>query len=200
MCSAWNAGGIKSLQSAILCGDHACHHTQCQFYYFDAQILKEKLRPQMFIQLYCRRGPGGSYCRPIGEVPLGCLHAPSPSLTLGRCQAKTQHMRSLIHFATCSEGLQQSIRWLYTWILAFFTISVKGQVLISLGVSGFVCTGMWFRDSMSLSLAQACTKSAYRCEQFRRRRLTGSSYTFSDMSIMSHGRCKESVTCGGQKR
>ena len=53
---------------------------------------------------------------------------------------------------------------------------------------------------MLISTAQARTKSAARKSQFRRRRFTGCSCTFLDMNVISHGRCKESVTYGGQKR
>ena len=53
---------------------------------------------------------------------------------------------------------------------------------------------------MLISTAQACTKSASRFSQFRRRRFTGCPCTFSDMNVVVHGRCKESGTCGGQKR
>ena len=53
---------------------------------------------------------------------------------------------------------------------------------------------------MLISTAQARIKFAARESQFRRRRFTGCSCTFSDMNVISHGRCKESVTCGGQKR
>ena len=53
---------------------------------------------------------------------------------------------------------------------------------------------------MLISTAQARTKSASRFSQFRRRRFTGCASTFSDMNVISHGRCKESVTYGGQKR
>ena len=53
---------------------------------------------------------------------------------------------------------------------------------------------------MLISTAQARTKFAARKSQFRRRRFTGCSRTFSDMNVISHGRCKESVTYGGQKR
>ena len=53
---------------------------------------------------------------------------------------------------------------------------------------------------MLISTAQARTKLSCRFSRFRRRRFTGCSWTFSDMNFISHGRCKESVTCGGQKR
>ena len=53
---------------------------------------------------------------------------------------------------------------------------------------------------MLISTAQARTKSASRFSQFRRHRFTGCLRTFSDMNVISHGRCKESVACGGQKR
>ena len=53
---------------------------------------------------------------------------------------------------------------------------------------------------MLTSAAQARTKLPSRFSQFRRRRFTGCSCTFSDMNFMLHGRCKESVTYGGQNR
>ena len=53
---------------------------------------------------------------------------------------------------------------------------------------------------MLISTAQARTESASRFSQFRRHRFTGCSRTFSDMNVILHGRCKESVTYGGQKR
>ena len=53
---------------------------------------------------------------------------------------------------------------------------------------------------MLISTAQARTKWPSRFSQFRRRRFTRCSCTFSDMNVISHGRCKESVTYGGQKR
>ena len=53
---------------------------------------------------------------------------------------------------------------------------------------------------MLISTVQARTKLASQKSQFRRHRFTGCSCTFSDMNFMLHGRCKESVTCGGQKR
>ena len=53
---------------------------------------------------------------------------------------------------------------------------------------------------MLISTAQARRKFAARESQFRRRRFTRCSRTFSDLNVISHGRCKESVTCGGQKR
>ena len=53
---------------------------------------------------------------------------------------------------------------------------------------------------MLISTAQAGTKCGPRKSQFRRRRFTGCSCTFLDMKIILHGRCKESVTYGGQKR
>ena len=53
---------------------------------------------------------------------------------------------------------------------------------------------------MLISTAQARTKLPSRKLQFRRRRFTGCSCTFSDMNFILHGRCKESVACGGQKR
>ena len=54
---------------------------------------------------------------------------------------------------------------------------------------------------MLISTAQARSKLGPRKAQFRRHRFTGCSCTFSDMSFILHdGRCKESVTCGGQKR
>ena len=59
---------------------------------------------------------------------------------------------------------------------------------------------MPFWDSMLISTAQARTKCGPRKSQFRRRRFTGCSCTFLDMKIILHGRCKESVTHGGQKR
>ena len=65
---------------------------------------------------------------------------------------------------------------------------------------GFVCAGMPFWDFMLISTAQARTKLAARESQFRRHRFTGCSRTFLDMNVISHGRCKESVTYGGQKR
>ena len=39
-----------------------------------------------------------------------------------------------------------------------------------------------------------------RKSQFRRHRFTGCSCAFSDMNFILHGKCKESVTRGGQKR
>ena len=53
---------------------------------------------------------------------------------------------------------------------------------------------------MLISTAQARTKLAARISQFRRHRFTGCSRMFSDMNVILHGRCKESVTYGGQKR
>ena len=53
---------------------------------------------------------------------------------------------------------------------------------------------------MLISTAQARTKLPSRFSQFRRRCFTGCSCTFSDMNVILHGRCKEFVTCGGQKR
>ena len=53
---------------------------------------------------------------------------------------------------------------------------------------------------MLISTAQARTKCPSRKSQFQRHRFTGCSRTFSDMNVILHGRCKESVTCGGQKR
>ena len=53
---------------------------------------------------------------------------------------------------------------------------------------------------MLISTAQARTKFAARKSQFRRHRFTGCSCTFLDMNVISHGRCKESVTYGSQKR
>ena len=78
----------------------------------------------------------------------------------------------------------------------------KGRVRsgYALWPGGFVCVGMPFWDSMLISTAEARTKLPSRFSQFRRRRFTGCSCTFSDMNVISHGRCKESVTCGGQKR
>ena len=52
---------------------------------------------------------------------------------------------------------------------------------------------------MLISTAQARAKFAARESQFRRRRFTGCSCTFSDKNFILHGRCKESVTYGGQK-
>ena len=53
---------------------------------------------------------------------------------------------------------------------------------------------------MFISTAQARTKFPSRKSQFRRHRFTGCPCTFSDMNVILHGRCQESVTCGGQKR
>ena len=53
---------------------------------------------------------------------------------------------------------------------------------------------------MLISTAQARTKFAARKSQFRRHRFTGCSCTFSDMNFILHGRRKDSVTCGGQRR
>ena len=53
---------------------------------------------------------------------------------------------------------------------------------------------------MLISTAQARTKFAAGESQFRRHRFTGCSRTFSDMNVILHGRYKESVTDGGQKR
>ena len=53
---------------------------------------------------------------------------------------------------------------------------------------------------MLISTAQARAKFPSRKSQFRRHRFTGCPCTFSDMNVILHGRCKESVTCGGQKR
>ena len=53
---------------------------------------------------------------------------------------------------------------------------------------------------MLISTAQARTKSVSGISQFRRYRFTGCSCTFSHMNFILHGRCKESGTCGGQKR
>ena len=53
---------------------------------------------------------------------------------------------------------------------------------------------------MLISSAQARTKSASRKSQFRRHHFTGCSCTFSDMNFILHGRCKESVTCGGRQK
>ena len=58
---------------------------------------------------------------------------------------------------------------------------------------------MPFSDSMLISTAQARTKWPSRFSQFRRRRFTGRSRTFSDMNVILHGSCKESITYGGQK-
>ena len=52
---------------------------------------------------------------------------------------------------------------------------------------------------MLISTAQARTNCGPRKSQFRRRRFTGCSRTFSDMNVILHGSCKESVTYGGQK-
>ena len=82
------------------------------------------------------------------------------------------------------------------------TVRVKAgcSLRCSLWPGGFVCVGMPFWDSMLISTAQARTKWPSRFSQFRRRRFTGCWCTFSDMNVISHGRCKESVTYGGQKR
>ena len=53
---------------------------------------------------------------------------------------------------------------------------------------------------MLISTAQARTKCPSRKSQCQRRRFTACSRTFSDMNVILHGRCKESVTCGCQKR
>ena len=53
---------------------------------------------------------------------------------------------------------------------------------------------------MLISTAQARAELASKKSQFRRHRFTGRSCTFSDMHFILHGRCKEPVTCGGQKR
>ena len=55
---------------------------------------------------------------------------------------------------------------------------------------------------MLISTAPARTKPkpGSRKSQFRRCLSTGCSCTFSDMNIILHGRRKEPVTCGGEKR
>ena len=52
---------------------------------------------------------------------------------------------------------------------------------------------------MLISTARARSKLGPRKAQFRRHRFTRCSCTFSDMNFILHGKCKESVTCGGQK-
>ena len=84
---------------------------------------------------------------------------------------------------------------------AFSPNSVSHWGVVRLGYAlwtlRFVCAGIPFWDSMLISTAQARTELASKKSQFQRHRFTGCSCTFSDMNFILHGRCKESVACGG---
>ena len=53
---------------------------------------------------------------------------------------------------------------------------------------------------MLISTAQARAELASKKSQFRRHRFTGCSCTLLVMDFILHGRCKEILSCGNQKR